>query len=275
MDKIFLERKALETRRNILKMIYNAKIGHIGGSLSSADILTALYFDILNIDPTSPKMDNRDYFILSKGHSVEAYLSVLAERGFIKIDDVINNFCKFGSPFIGHPSNKIPGIEMNTGALGHGLPIGVGIAIGLKKQKRANRVFVLMGDGEQAEGSIWEALMAGANYHLDNLVAITDRNKLQISGSTEDVMALESLKEKYKAFGWETIEIDGHNMDEICSALNKEHKGKPLAVIANTIKGKGISEIENVASWHHGIPDENLFNAAMKEFDNKERMLYE
>lgn len=274
MDRLQLEQKAIETRKNILKMIYGAKTGHIGGSMSSADIITALYFNVMNINPVNPEQEDRDYFILSKGHCNEAYLAVLAECGFFSIEKLINEYCRFGSLFIGHPNNKIPGVEMNTGALGHGLSIGVGIALGLKKQKKRNRVFVLMGDGEQAEGSVWEAFMAGANYKLDNLIAILDRNKLQISGNTEDTMRLEPLKEKYEAFGWKTVEVNGHDMDELCAALTMEHQGIPLVIIANTIKGKGISEIENIASWHHGIPDETLYTKAMGELENKERQLY-
>ena len=272
MDTNMLAKKALQTRRNIIKMIYFAKTGHTGGSLSSADIMTALYFDVLNVNPKNPKDPDRDYFILSKGHCVEAYYSVLAERGFFPEAELMS-FSQPGSSLLGHPSNKVPGIEMNTGALGHGLPIGVGAALGLKRQRRNNRVFVLMGDGEQEEGSIWEALMAGANYKLDNLTAIVDRNFLQISGNTEDVMALENLKDKYISFGWMVREIDGNDMIQIVHALKTAHIGKPLLVLAKTIKGKGVREMENQAKWHHGVPDEALYRSALSQFDECEKEL--
>ncbi|MDD3904017.1 MAG: transketolase, partial [Sphaerochaeta sp.] len=223
-----LELQAIETRRTLLTMIYRAKTGHTGGSLSSADIMTALFFKILNIDPQNPTWEKRDRFILSKGHCIEGYLAVLAERGFIPTEE-LDTFCQFKSRLIGHPNNKIPGIEMNTGALGHGLSIAAGMAIGLKKDSKNNRVFTLMGDGEQEEGSVWEAAMAASHYQLDNLICIIDRNHLQISGATERVMNLEPLAERWMSFGWAVREIDGNNMEEVVKAL--EHapfeEGKP------------------------------------------------
>ncbi|WP_320128884.1 transketolase [uncultured Sphaerochaeta sp.] len=263
-----LKLQAMETRKTLLKMIYNAKTGHTGGSLSSADIMTALFFDILNIDAKNPEWDGRDRFILSKGHCIEGYLAVLAEKGFIEKEE-LRTFSQYESRLIGHPNNKIPGIEMNTGALGHGLSIGVGMALGLKKDHKSNKVYVLMGDGEQEEGSIWEAAMAGANYHLDNLIGIVDRNHLQISGKTEDVMNLEPLASRWSAFGWSVREIDGNDMEEIIRVFHEIpfEKGKPSLVLANTIKGKGVSEMENIARWHHGVPDEKLFISAMNQFD--------
>ncbi|MDC7242607.1 MAG: transketolase [Sphaerochaetaceae bacterium] len=270
MNNNALELQAVITRRDIVQMIYDSKTGHTGGSLSSADIMTVLYFSVLNVNPTNPKDPNRDYFILSKGHSIECYLSVLAEKGFFP-KDKLKTYSKFKSDLMGHPSNKIPGIEMNTGSLGHGLSIGVGCALGLKKLNKKNKVFVLMGDGEQAEGSIWEAVMASANYNLDNLVAIIDRNRLQISGETEDIMSLNSLKDKYEAFNWEVIEVDGNDIAQLSHAFIKEHPNKPLLVIANTIKGKGIKEIENIAKWHHGVPTKEIYCSAMKQFEEKEK----
>lgn len=267
-----LEIQAVRTRRDIIQMIYKGKTGHTGGSLSSADIMTALYYEVLNVDPADPRKPDRDYFVLSKGHSVEGYLAVLAGRGFFPREE-LETYSQFGSRLIGHPSNKVPGVEMNTGALGHGLPVAVGMALGLKRQGKANKVYVLMGDGEQAEGSVWEGLMSGANYKLDNLTAILDRNHLQISGNTEDVMALDSISAKYAAFNWKTVRIDGNDMRQIVAALRLPHPGQPMIIIADTIKGKGVREMENKAKWHHGVPDEALYLSAMAQFDEKEKEL--
>lgn len=267
-----LEIQAVRTRRDIIQMIYKGKTGHTGGSLSSADIMTALYYEVLNVDPADPRKPDRDYFVLSKGHSVEGYLAVLAGRGFFPREE-LETYSRFGSRLIGHPSNKVPGVEMNTGALGHGLPVAVGMALGLKRQGKANKVYVLMGDGEQAEGSVWEGLMSGANYKLDNLTAILDRNHLQISGNTEDVMALDSISAKYAAFNWKTVRIDGNDMRQIVAALRLPHPGQPMIIIADTIKGKGVREMENKAKWHHGVPDEALYLSAMAQFDEKEKEL--
>lgn len=268
--------KAVDIRRTLLRMIYTAKTGHTGGALSSADIMTALYYRILRVDPANPDWPERDRFILSKGHCVEGYYAALADRGFFQKEE-LEQFSRFGSRLIGHPNNKVPGVEVNTGALGHGLPVGVGMAIGLKKDASTSRVFVLMGDGEQGEGSIWEAAMAASHYKLDNLVAILDRNHLQISGNTEDVMALEPLADRWRAFGWQVREIDGNNMKEIVGALSTVPfaENKPSLIIANTVKGKGVSEMENVAKWHHGVPDETLYKSAMAQFDQAERELKE
>jgi transketolase len=184
----------------------------------------------------------------------------------------LESYGRFGTELTGHPNNHIPGIEMNTGALGHGLSIGVGMAIGLKRKGNPRRVYVLMGDGEQAEGSVWEAYMAGAFYQLDNLIAILDRNHLQISGNTEDVMKLEPLAEKYRSFGWDVVEIDGNDMQQIVDTLQQPNKkGVPRLVIAHTIKGKGVKEMENVAKWHHGVPDAALFASAMSQLEETEK----
>lgn len=268
MDIKSLKIQAFETRKAILQMIYTARAGHTGGSLSAADLMTALFFKILHLDPRNPEWEGRDYFVLSKGHCVEAYWAVLAHRGFFPKDE-LTTFSQFGSRLIGHPNNEVPGVEVNTGALGHGLSISVGMAIGLKKRKITNRVFTLLGDGELGEGSVWEGAMAGGHYELDNLIAIIDRNHLQISGSTEDVMTLEPLAEKWKSFGWSVKEIDGNSMEEIVNVLTSVpfERNKPSLIIAHTIKGKGVDEMENLAKWHHGVPDSELFERAMNRLE--------
>jgi len=266
MDIKQLEVKARKIRRDIIQLIYDAKTGHTGGALSSTDIMTALYYGVMNVDPQKPEMKNRDRFILSKGHSVEPLWCILADQGFIKSDE-LKTFSQFGTRLIGHPNNKVAGIEMNTGSLGHGLSVASGMALAAKKDQASYRTFVLMGDGEQAEGSVWEGALFAAHYKLDNLVAIVDRNKLQISGLTEDVMGLEPFLDKWQAFGWAVVEVDGNNMEALIKAFAKEHKveGKPKLIIANTTKGKGVSFIENQPAWHHKVPTEDQYNQAMKE----------
>lgn len=266
----FLEKKATQIRMELLKMIYEGKTGHTGGSLSCTDILTTLYYGIMNVDPSNPKWEDRDRFILSKGHSVEGYYCILGDKGFFPKEE-LENFSKFGSKFIGHPNNKVPGVEMNTGALGHGLSVSVGMALAAKMNEKSYKVFTLMGDGEQAEGSVWEAAMAGAHYKLDNLVSIIDRNKLQITGTTEDVMTLEDLEGKWRSFGWEVIAVDGHNYGQLLQALGEipRVKGKPTLVMAYTTKGKGISFTENVAHWHHGVPSSEQLEQALHELSEK------
>jgi transketolase len=261
-----LKKKAVEIRIELLKMIYEAKTGHTGGALSSADILVALYYDVMKVDPLNPKWVDRDRFILSKGHCVEGYYSILADKGFFPKEELMT-FSKFNSRLIGHPTLKVPGIEMNTGALGHGLSTAIGMAMAAKMDKKDYKVYVLMGDGEQAEGSVWEAAMAGGHYKLDNLVAIVDRNRLQISGNTETVMSLDSLGDKWASFGWEVIEVNGNNMDELVNVLRSLPlaKGKPSLIIANTTKGKGVSFMENVAKWHHGVPTPEQYEQAIGE----------
>lgn len=261
-----LKIKAAQIRMDLLTIIHRAKTGHTGGSLSNTDILTALYYEIMNIDPANPKWDERDRFIASKGHSVESLWCILADLGFFPKEELLT-YSQFGTRLIGHPNNKVPGIEMNTGALGHGLPISVGMALAAKRDGRSYRVFCLMGDGEQAEGSNWEAAMAGAHYKLDNLVGIIDRNRLQISGPTEDVMGLEPLEEKWAAFGWHVVSIDGNDMDELVRTLRSvpEATGKPTLVMANTVKGKGVSFAENVPAWHHHVPNDEQLRLAHAE----------
>lgn len=263
-----LRRTALRLRKDLIGMIYEAKTGHTGGALSSLDIMTALFYGIMNLDPNNPSWPDRDRFVLSKGHSVEGYYNILADLGYFPKEE-LKTFSKFGSRLIGHPSVKVPGVEMNTGALGHGLSTAVGMALAAKMDKKDYRVFVLMGDGEQAEGAIWEGAMAGANYGLDNLIGIIDRNRLQISGNTESVMRLESLAGKWREFGWETREIDGHDLGALLKAFRSLplKSGKPTMFIANTVKGKDVSFMENIAKWHHGVPSAEQLTAAYAELD--------
>lgn len=266
MENAALKLKARDIRKKTLEVIRAGSAGHVGGDMSEADIMTVLFYDVLRHDPARPDWPDRDRYIQSKGHCVETYLAILGDMGYIP-EKMLSTYSHYGSKLIGHPNNKIPGVEVCSGALGHGLSIGVGMAIGAKMDKRPTHVYVLMGDGEQAEGSIWEAAMAAANYKLDNLTAILDRNHLQISGNTEDVMALESLKDKWQAFGFEVIEIDGHDIEAIRGALTYRVENKPVLVLADTIKGKGISYMENMAKWHHGVPNAEQFEVAMKELD--------
>lgn len=271
-----LQDKALQIRMDLLQMIHHAKAGHTGGSLSNTDILTALYYRVMRIDPQRPKWKQRDRFIASKGHAVESLWCILADLGFFDKEE-LNTFSQFGTRLIGHPNNKVPGIEMNTGALGHGLPISVGMALAAKRDNSDYRVFCLMGDGEQAEGSVWEGAMAGAHYKLDNLVGIIDRNRLQISGSTEEVMGLEPLEEKWAAFGWHVVSIDGNNMAALVEAFETvpQVKGKPTLIMANTVKGKGVSFAENVPHWHHHVPSNEELQQALAELAAARALLQE
>lgn len=263
-----LLRKAAQIRRDIIDIVYRSGAGHVGGSLSETDILVTLYYHVMKVDPKNPNWPERDRFVLSKGHSVDAYLCVLADKGFFPKEE-LNTYSNFGSKYIGHPNNKIPGVEMNTGALGHGLSIGVGMALAAKIDHRKNGVFVLMGDGELAEGSVWEAGMAAAAYGLDNLTAIIDRNGLQISGKTEDVMPLDPLEDKWKSFGWDVSVVDGHDIQKLITVLSPERQidGKPRLILAKTVKGKGVSFMENNAKWHHGVMNAEQYEKACRELD--------
>jgi transketolase len=261
-----LARKSLHYRRRVLEIIKHAGAGHTGGSLSCVDILNVLYSRVLRVSPHTFKDPNRDRYIQSKGHSVEALFVVLADRGFFDGKE-LETLCGYQSHFVGHPTRKVPGIEQNTGALGHGLPIGVGTAIAGKKDQRDYRVFVLLGDGELAEGSNWEAAMAAAHYDLYNLVAIVDHNTLQITGRTKDVCCNEPLDEKFRAFNWEVRSVDGHSIAALTDVLSHRPESRPLAVIANTVKGKGVSFMEDVAKWHHGVPSDAEYAQAIKEID--------
>ena len=263
-----LMKLAYKLRQDVVDMIVNGKGGHIGGDMSVMDTLVTLYFKEMNISVDNFNTKDHDHFIMSKGHSVEALYAVLAEKGFFPIERVLKEFSQFGSMFIGHPNNKLPGIEMNSGALGHGLPVAVGMAIAERMNKSKNRVYVVMGDGELAEGSVWEGAMSGANYRLDNLCAIIDRNRLQISGSTEDVMALDDLHRKWDSFGWHVIDVDdGNDIEKLARAFEESRmvKGKPSVLIANTIKGKGSSVMENKAAWHHHVPSAEEYEQIKKD----------
>lgn len=267
-----LKALAYELREDTIDIIMSGKAGHIGGDMSVMEILTELYFDQMNISPENMDDPERDKFVMSKGHSVEAYYAVLAKKGFLDRDDVIANFSKFGSKYIGHPNNKLPGIEMNSGSLGHGLPVCVGMALAGKMNHQDYRVYTVMGDGELAEGSVWEGAMAGSHYKLDNLCAVVDRNRLQISGNTEDVMAHDDLHERFASFGWHVIDVaDGNDIDQLKAAFDeaKETKGKPTVLIANTIKGKGSSVMENKANWHHKVPSEEELAQIKKDLKEK------
>jgi len=254
-------------RRHILGIIRHAGAGHTGGDLSCIDILNLLYNRILRVSPETFSDPNRDRYIQSKGHCVEALYVVLADRGFFPAEK-LDTLCQYQSPFIGHPTRAVPGIEHNTGALGHGLAIGVGTAMAGKKDKRDFRVFVLLGDGELAEGSVWEAAMAAAHYHLDNLIAIIDHNNLQISGPTRDVCGNAPLAEKFRAFGWDVQTVDGHDFAQLTQALGCARPlGQPRVIIANTIKGQGVSFMQNVTRWHHGVPTDAEYAAALAELD--------
>ena len=266
-----LELLCEKNRKRLVEVVYNAHAGHIGGDLSCLNVMTALYFEVMrNISPANPKNPDRDRFVLSKGHCVEALYVTLEAKGFLK-SEVMDTLGKFGSILSGHPTIEVPGIEVNSGALGHGLSIGVGMAIAAKMDKKDYRTYVLMGDGEQGEGSIYEAAMAGNRYHLDNLVAIIDRNHLQISGNTEDVMPIDSIKERWSAFGWDVITINGDSMEDIVKtfAAIDYQNGKPHLLVSETTKGKGVSFMEGIAKWHHGVLNEEQCKAAVKEIEER------
>ena len=237
-------------------------------------ILNVLYNYVMNITPENFSQVDRDHYVHSKGHSVEALYAVLAEQGFFPME-ALNSVEKYGSDFIGHPTRSVPGVEQNTGALGHGLAFAVGMALAAKQDGRGYRVFTIMGDGELTEGSIWEASASAAHYRLDNLVAIVDRNTLQISGRTENVMAMEPLEEKFTAFGYVVRHVDGNNVSKLAALLESLpfEPGKPNLVLAHTVKGKGISFMEDNTLWHHRVPDETEYAAALLELEQAERAL--
>ena len=262
-----LAEKARRIRINALKAIHAAKSGHPGGSLSSADILATLYFGELNIDPKNPKMANRDKFVLSKGHAVPALYAALGERGFYEVNEMMT-LRQVGSKFQGHPNmSKVPGIEMSTGSLGQGFSAAVGMAIAGKIDKNPGRVYVLTGDGELQEGIVWEAAMQAAHRKLDNLVAIVDLNGLQIDGKVSDVKCVCPVDEKFRSFGWNVINVDGHNFEELTTAFEEAKKcgGVPTAIVAHTHKGKGVSFMGDNASWHGKAPSDEELAAAIKE----------
>ncbi|THG29392.1 transketolase [Naasia lichenicola] len=263
-DAVLADR-ARETRRAIVRTIGEAGQGHIGGDLSVTDILTTLFTAVLKLDPTNPGWAGRDRFVLSKGHCAVALYSTLAHCGFFSADE-LPTFMKPLSALNGHPNrNKVPGVETNTGPLGHGLPVAVGAAIAARLTKSATRVFVVLGDGEMQEGSNWEAMMSAAHYGLDNLTIIVDRNRLQQGARTEDTNGLDPLDEKLEAFGLEVRMIDGHDYEALFAAFAPSTTGRPVAVIANTIKGKGVSFIEDRVEWHHKVPSAEQVEIALKE----------
>ena len=267
MDNKELETIAGKIRVDVIKSIHAAGSGHPGGSLSAADIVTTLYFDEMNIDPKDPKKADRDKLILSKGHAAPVQYAALAERGYYPVEDILT-LRKIGSRFQGHPNmDKVPGIEMSTGSLGQGFATSIGMALANKMDENPGRVYVLLGDGELQEGLIWEAAMSAGHYKLDNLCVIVDWNGLQIDGKNDDVMTVKPVDEKFKAFGFETVSIDGHDFDQIKGALAKarETKGKPFAIIAKTTKGKGVSFMENNPGWHGKAPDEEQAKQAVAE----------
>ena len=282
-----LELLAEKNRKRLVEVVYAAKAGHIGGDLSCLNVMTALYFHVMKgLNPAEPKAADRDRFVLSKGHCVEALYVTLEAKGFLA-PEVLDTLGKFGSILSGHPTIEVPGIEVNSGALGHGLSIGVGMAIAEKMNRNAYlantpttptptyRTYVLMGDGEQGEGSIYEAAMAGNKYQLDNLVAIIDRNHLQISGDTENVMPIDSIKERWSAFGWDVIQMNGDSMADIVKTFDTIDytNKKPHLLISNTTKGKGVSFMEGIAKWHHGVLNEEQCKAAVAEISERIKKL--
>lgn len=274
---------AEKNRKRLVEVVYRAKAGHIGGDLSCLNVMTALYFHVMQgLNPQDPKAPGRDRFVLSKGHCVEALYVTLEAKGFLK-PEILDTLGQYGSILSGHPTIEVPGIEVNSGALGHGLSIGIGMAIAEKMNRNAYlndnpttpvpayHTYVLMGDGEQGEGSIYEAAMAGSKYKLDNLVAIIDRNHLQISGDTENVMPIDSIRERWSAFGWDVIDMNGDSMEDIVKTFDAidYQNGKPHLIISNTTKGKGVSFMEGIAKWHHGVLNAEQCEVAVKEIEER------
>jgi transketolase len=263
-----LKQTAVNVRRSIITMLAEAGSGHPGGSLSSVELMVGLYFNVMNFTSKNYDDPGRDYFILSKGHVCPVLYAVLAEKKCIDSSELCT-LRKSGSRLQGHPAKdkNIPGVEVSTGSLGYGLSIGAGAALGFKRENKPNRVYVLMGDGEQQEGSIWEAAMSAGHFKLDNLCGIVDCNKLQIDGAVSDVMNIEPIAEKYRAFGWNTVEIDGHDFKQVLAAYEtaENTKGKPTAIIARTVKGKGVSFMENNADWHGKVPNKEQTEKALAE----------
>ena len=267
MNKQELMDTAKIIRKDIVSMLTESASGHPGGSLSAADIVTTLFFNEMNIDPKNPKMENRDRFVLSKGHAAPVLYSALARRGFFSPEE-LKTLRKFGSNLQGHPNmNDLPGIDMSTGSLGQGVSTAVGMALSGKVDNKDYRVYALLGDGELEEGQVWEAAMSGAHYKLDNLTIFIDFNGLQIDGDITKVMNPSPIDKKFEAFGWNVLVIDGHNYDEILEAIEKakNHKGQPTAIVCKTVKGKGVSFMENEASWHGTAPSREQCEEALKE----------
>lgn len=269
-----LKEKANKIRKDIVQMICMAKSGHPGGSLSSADIMATLYFHEMNIDPKNPHMEDRDRFVLSKGHVAPLLYAALAEKGYFDREELWK-LRKFGAMLQGHPDmKKVPGVEISSGSLGQGLSVANGMALSAKIYDKGYRTYVLMGDGELQEGQVWEAAMTAAHYKLDNIVAFVDANNLQIDGNVEDVMGVEPLDKKWESFGWNVIKVDGHSFEELISALDtaRETKGKPTLILAKTTKGKGVSFMENVCEFHGVAPSEAETEKAIKELELVEQI---
>ncbi|MCI8886852.1 MAG: transketolase [Hungatella sp.] len=268
-----------DIRKDVADIIMAGKTGHIGGDMSVLDILITLYYREMNISPQNAEDPDRDLFVLSKGHAVEALYGVLAARGFLDIEEVKAGFSRFKTKYIGHPNNKLPGIEMNSGSLGHGLSVCTGMALAARMDGRRSRVYTVMGDGELAEGSVWEGAMAAGHYKLDNLCAVVDRNRLQISGCTENVMTQDSQEERWTAFGWHVISVkDGNDIEALSRAFQEARsvKGKPSAIIAYTIKGFGSPIMENQAGWHHKVPSQEEYRQIVADFQKrKEECIHE
>lgn len=273
MDKkraIELSIIANKVRKNALTAVYSAASGHPGGSLSVADVLTLLYYDVMNVDPKNPKMADRDRLVLSKGHTAPALYGVLAEKGFLPVED-LKTFRNVNSYLQGHPDmNKVPGVDMSTGSLGQGVSAAGGMALAAKLDNKDYRVYSILGDGELEEGQVWEQAMFAAHYKLDNFTIFVDFNGLQIDGDIKEVMNPTPIDKKFEAFGWNVIVVDGHNFEELSSAVEaaKNCKDKPTAVIMNTVKGKNVSFMENNAGWHGSAPNEEQYNQAIKELDD-------
>lgn len=277
MNNTELELTAYKIRRDAVTAVHSAASGHPGGSLSIADILAVLYFDEMNIDPNNPKNPDRDRFVLSKGHCAPALYGALAERGFFPVED-IKTFRHVDSYLQGHPDMKgVPGVDMSTGSLGQGICAANGMALAAKLDGKSYRVYTILGDGELEEGQVWEAAMFAPHYRLDNLTAFVDFNGLQIDGDITKVMNPTPIDKKFEAFGWNVITINAHGMDEIKNAIAaaKATKGKPTVIIAKSIKGKGVSYMENQASWHGSAPNDEQYEQAMKELDAKIKELEE
>lgn len=265
-----LTKKSMELRRDIIEMVYRSRAGHVGGDLSVIDILTVLYYRVMRVSPQNPKDPGRDRFLLSKGHCADALYCVLGDRGYYDKREAIETFSQFGSRFIGHPNTDVPGIELNSGSLGHGISVGVGMALAGKMSGQDYRTYVVCGDGEMAEGSNYEGMMAAGHYQLDHLCVTVDVNGLQISGKTKEVLCSDDLGRKFTEFGFHVIEVEnGNDCGQLVSAYEDAMrvKGKPVAVIAHTVKGKGVSFMENEVSWHHGVLKEEQYRQAVQELE--------
>jgi transketolase len=269
MENLELQKKANEVRKGIVTAVHSAKAGHPGGSLSAADIYTYLYFEEMNIDPTEPKMEDRDRFVLSKGHTAPGLYSVLAQRGYFPVED-LKTLRKLGSYLQGHPDMKhIPGVDMSSGSLGQGVSAAVGMALGAKLRGKGYRVYTLLGDGEIQEGQVWEAAMFAGHRKLDNLVVIVDNNGLQIDGRIDDVCSPYPIDKKFEAFNFHVINVDAHDFDDLRRAFKeaRETKGMPTAIIAHSLKGKGVSFMEGQASWHGTAPNDEQYAVAMADLE--------